>query len=37
MVTVILQAGVTDIQIVSHGFVSCGGDGSVRLVTVKGT
>nr|GLL40532.1 uncharacterized protein LOC109185807 [Ipomoea trifida] len=33
----VVRAGVTDIQIVSHGFVSCGGDGSVRLVTVKGT
>ncbi|RAL54218.1 hypothetical protein DM860_004689 [Cuscuta australis] len=31
----VIRAGITDIQIVSHGFVSCGGDGSVTLVTVK--
>ncbi|CAH9071342.1 unnamed protein product [Cuscuta epithymum] len=31
-----VRAGVTNMQIVSTGFVSCGGDGSVRLVSVKG-
>lgn len=30
-----LQAAVTDIQVLSNGFVSCGGDGSVKLVQVK--
>ena len=26
------QAAVTDIQVVPHGFLSCGGDGIVKLV-----
>ncbi|CAN1794030.1 DmX-like protein 1 [Linum perenne] len=28
----VVRAGVTDIQVVPHGFVTCGGDGSVKLV-----
>lgn len=31
----VVQAGVTDIQIVSHGFLSCGGDGAVKLVMLN--
>ncbi|KAL6884562.1 hypothetical protein ACP4OV_010498 [Aristida adscensionis] len=31
----VVRAGVTDIQVLSHGFISCGGDGSVKLVWVK--
>jgi hypothetical protein len=30
-----LQAGVTDIHVLPDGFVSCGGDGSVKLVQLK--
>lgn len=30
-----LQAAVTDLQVLPHGFVSCGGDGSVKLVQIK--
>lgn len=30
-----LQAGVTDLQVMPHGFISCGGDGSVKLVQVN--
>ena len=30
-----LQAAVTDIQVVSHGFLSCGGDGTVKLVPLN--
>lgn len=30
-----LQAAVTDIQVISQGFLSCGGDGSVKLVQLK--
>jgi hypothetical protein len=30
-----LQAAVTDIQVLPNGFVSCGGDGSVKLVQIK--
>jgi hypothetical protein len=30
-----LQAGVTDIHVLRNGFVSCGGDGSVKLVQLK--
>ncbi|TQD91390.1 hypothetical protein C1H46_023010 [Malus baccata] len=29
------QAGVTDIKLVSHGFLSCGGDVTVKLVQLK--
>lgn len=29
------QAAVTDIQIVSHGFLTCGGDGAVKLVMLN--
>jgi hypothetical protein len=29
-----LQVGVTDLHVLSHGFISCGGDGSVKLVQV---
>lgn len=29
------QAAVTDIEVVSHGFISCGGDGFVKLVQVN--
>ncbi|TMW99714.1 hypothetical protein EJD97_002109 [Solanum chilense] len=31
----VVQAGVTDIQIVSHGFLTCGGDGTVKLVMLN--
>ncbi|XP_015699102.1 uncharacterized protein LOC102707069 [Oryza brachyantha] len=31
----VVRAAVTDIQVLSNGFVSCGGDGSVKLVQVK--
>ncbi|XP_020538564.1 uncharacterized protein LOC105642828 isoform X2 [Jatropha curcas] len=31
----VVRAAVTDIQVVSHGFLSCGGDGSVKLVQLK--
>lgn len=30
-----LQAAVTDIQVVSHGFLTCGGDGSVKLIQLR--
>lgn len=30
-----LQAAVTDLQMLPNGFVSCGGDGSVKLVQIK--
>ncbi|KAL9176412.1 hypothetical protein ABFS82_02G176700 [Erythranthe guttata] len=28
----VVRAGVTDIQVVSHGFITCGGDGLVKFV-----
>ncbi|XP_009375416.2 uncharacterized protein LOC103964230 isoform X1 [Pyrus x bretschneideri] len=31
----VVQAAVTDIKVVSHGFLSCGGDGTVKLVQLK--
>ncbi|XP_057981006.1 uncharacterized protein LOC131166445 isoform X2 [Malania oleifera] len=31
----VVRAAVTDIQVVSHGFLTCGGDGSVKLVQLK--
>ncbi|KAL4586165.1 hypothetical protein LXL04_010797 [Taraxacum kok-saghyz] len=31
----VVRAAVTDIQVVSNGFLSCGGDGSVKLVQLK--
>uniref|UniRef100_A0A0A9HTT2 Uncharacterized protein n=1 Tax=Arundo donax TaxID=35708 RepID=A0A0A9HTT2_ARUDO len=31
----VVRAAVTDLQLLSHGFISCGGDGSVKLVQVK--
>ncbi|KAB2056480.1 hypothetical protein ES319_A11G105200v1 [Gossypium barbadense] len=31
----VVRAAVTDIQVVSHGFLSCGGDGSVKLVQLN--
>lgn len=31
----VVRAGVTDVQLLSHGFLSCGGDGSVKLVGLK--
>jgi len=31
----LLQAAVTDIHVLTNGFVSCGGDGSVKLVQIK--
>lgn len=31
----VVRAAVTDIHVLSNGFVSCGGDGSVKLVQVK--
>lgn len=30
----IWQAGVTDVQVVSRGFLTCGGDGTVKLVEI---
>ncbi|XAR62950.1 hypothetical protein NMG60_11022705 [Bertholletia excelsa] len=32
----VVRAAVTDIQVISHGFLTCGGDGSVKLVQIKG-
>lgn len=32
----VVRAAVTDIQVISRGFLSCGGDGSVKLVQLKG-
>ncbi|KAJ8621858.1 hypothetical protein MRB53_030387 [Persea americana] len=32
---VVRQAAVTDIQVLPHGFLTCGGDGFVRLVQFK--
>lgn len=29
------QAGVTDVKVVSDGFLSCGGDGTVKLVRLS--
>ncbi|KAJ0110941.1 hypothetical protein Patl1_00628 [Pistacia atlantica] len=31
----VVRAAVTDIEVVSHGFLTCGGDGSVKLVQLK--
>lgn len=31
----VVRAAVTDIQVLSHGFLTCGGDGSVKLVELK--
>nr|XP_015888746.2 uncharacterized protein LOC107423659 isoform X2 [Ziziphus jujuba var. spinosa] len=31
----VVQAAVTDIQVVSHGFLTCGGDGTVKLIQLK--
>ncbi|KAK8452923.1 hypothetical protein SEVIR_5G198200v4 [Setaria viridis] len=31
----VVRAAVTDLQVLSHGFISCGGDGSVKLVQLK--
>ncbi|KAK4268897.1 hypothetical protein QN277_022124 [Acacia crassicarpa] len=31
----VVRAAVTDIQVVSHGFLSCGGDGTVKLVPLN--
>ncbi|PON42363.1 WD repeat containing protein [Parasponia andersonii] len=31
----VVRAAVTDIQTVSHGFLTCGGDGSVKLIELK--
>nr|XP_043623601.1 uncharacterized protein LOC122595321 isoform X2 [Erigeron canadensis] len=31
----VVRAAVTDIQVVSDGFLSCGGDGSVKLVQLR--
>lgn len=31
----VFRAAVTDIQVVPHGFLTCGGDGSVKLVQLK--
>lgn len=30
-----MQAAVTDIKVVSHGFLTCGGDGAVKLVKLR--
>ncbi|TVU34091.1 hypothetical protein EJB05_15917, partial [Eragrostis curvula] len=31
----VVRAGVTDLKVLSHGFISCGGDGSVKLVQLN--
>ncbi|KAF5197700.1 Dmx-like protein [Thalictrum thalictroides] len=31
----IVRAGVTDIQVLPQGFLTCGGDGSVKMVQIK--
>lgn len=31
----VVRAAVTDIEVFSHGFLTCGGDGSVKLVQLK--
>ncbi|KAL3517308.1 hypothetical protein ACH5RR_024210 [Cinchona calisaya] len=31
----VVRAAVTDIQVVSHGFLTCGGDGTVKLIKLK--
>ncbi|WVZ70093.1 hypothetical protein U9M48_018789 [Paspalum notatum var. saurae] len=31
----VVRAAVTDLQVLSHGFISCGGDGSVKLIQIK--
>ncbi|KAF7844056.1 DmX-like protein 2 isoform A [Senna tora] len=31
----VVRAAVTDIQVISHGFLSCGGDGTVKLVSLN--
>ncbi|PNY04245.1 hypothetical protein L195_g000661 [Trifolium pratense] len=31
----VVRAAVTDIQVVPHGFLTCGGDGNVKLVQLK--
>lgn len=31
----VVRAGVTNIQVLSNGFLSCGGDGSVKLVQLR--
>ncbi|OVA14729.1 WD40 repeat [Macleaya cordata] len=31
----VVQDAVTDIQLLSHGFLTCGGDGTVKLVQLK--
>ncbi|KAJ3671205.1 hypothetical protein LUZ60_008631 [Juncus effusus] len=31
----VVRAAVTDIQVMSHGFVTCGGDGSVKQILLK--
>ncbi|KAF9594784.1 hypothetical protein IFM89_034767 [Coptis chinensis] len=32
----IVRAAVTDIQVLSNGFLTCGGDGTVKMVQIKG-
>ncbi|PSS03929.1 DmX-like protein [Actinidia chinensis var. chinensis] len=32
----VVRVAVTDIQVMSHGFLTCGGDGCVKLVQLKG-
>ncbi|KAL7203159.1 hypothetical protein ACSBR2_016465 [Camellia fascicularis] len=32
----VVRAAVTDIQVISHGFLTCGGDGCVKLIQLKG-
>ncbi|XP_072962625.1 uncharacterized protein [Typha angustifolia] len=31
----VVRAAVTDIQVLSHGFLTCGGDGSVKLIELQ--
>lgn len=31
----VVRAAVTDIQVISNGFLTCGGDGSVKLIQLK--
>lgn len=33
-ILIIFQAAVTDIQVVSNGFLTCGGDSSVKFVQI---
>lgn len=34
-IILMLQVGVTDIQVISDGFLTCGGDGTVKLIQLN--